>query len=138
MPWQLPAPKAVLCGTYKKDLDNLHKLYDELITTGCQILSPHSLSFVTSEKGFQKTVHETKRSFEELERHHLCAIAEADLVWLHAPDGYVGNSAAMEIGFAIASDTPIFSRQGIDDPAIEPFINICNSVFDALYKVRTS
>jgi hypothetical protein len=130
--------RAVLSGTYKRDLKNLHNAYDELIATGCQVLSPHSLTFVSEEHGFRKTVHEARRSYEELERHHLFAVAEADFVWLHAPNGYIGTSAAMEIGFATASDTPVFSRDEIEDPAIAPFVKRCNSVFEALCQLRTA
>lgn len=130
--------RAVLCGTFKRDINNLHKSYEELLTTGCQVLSPHSLDFVTESDGFKKTKHEERRSYEELERHHLFSIAEADMVWLHAPNGYIGLSAAMELGFAIASNTPVYSRNQIHDPSLAPFVKNVPSVFEALHTLSLS
>lgn len=129
--------RAVLCGTYKRDLDALRKTYDELVTNGCQVLSPHSLNFVSNEKGFQRTTHERRRSAEELERHHIFAIGEANFIWLHAPGGYIGASAAMEIGYAFAQEVPVFSREEIDDPALAPFVQTASSVFEVLYDLDT-
>lgn len=125
--------RAVLCGTYKRDFEVLQKSYEELVTNGCQVLSPHALNFVSNEKGFLRTKDEQQRSAEELERHHIFAIGEADFVWLHAPDGYIGTSAAMEIGYAFAQAIPVFSREEIDDPALAPFVQTASSVFEVLY-----
>ena len=38
-------PRAVLCGSYKRDREGLWRAYDELVTTGCQVLSPRRMWF---------------------------------------------------------------------------------------------
>ena len=128
--------RAVLSGTFKRDLDGLARAYSELNALGCQILSPHRIDFVSEEKGFVKTAAEKECTFEELQQHHVRAISEADFVWLHAPEGHVGTSAAFEIGYAAAKGVPVFSRNSPVDPAIERYVKLRRSLFDALYELR--
>ena len=84
-------PRAVLCGSYKRDRAGLFRVYDELVVTGCQVF-----------------------------------------VMLHAPKGYVGLSAAMEIGFATAQGCPVFSRTAPQDIALRRLVNVVPSVYDVL------
>ena len=55
---------------------------------------------------------------------------------LHAPDGYVGLSAAMEIGFATAQKCPVFSRTAPQDIAVQGLVRVMPSVYDALQAVH--
>ena len=48
---------------------------------------------------------------EAIEWLPLNCIRAADLVWLHAPDGYVGLSGALEIGFANAAGVPVYAEE---------------------------
>ena len=89
-------PRAVLCGSYTRDREGLFRAYDELIATGCQVLSPRRMQFDNA--AFVRDTAEQGISPQAIEAWHLSAICQADFVMLHAPDGYVGLSAAMEIG----------------------------------------
>jgi nucleoside 2-deoxyribosyltransferase len=71
-------------------------------------------------------------SVREIQNHHLTAIAQSDFVWLHAPKGYVGSSAALEIGFAIAHRIPVFSRHRPSDVTLQEYVRTVSSVYDAL------
>ena len=69
---------------------------------------------------------------QAIEAWHLSAICQADFVMLHAPKGYVGLSAAMEIGFATAQERPVFLRIAPQDIALRGLVKVVPSVYDAL------
>ena len=81
---------------------------------------------------FVRDTAEQGISPQAIEAWHLSAICQADFVMLHAPDGYVGLSAAMEIGFAAAQDCPVFSRTAPQDIAVQGLVRVVPSVYDAL------
>ena len=124
-------PRAVLCGSYTRDREGLFRAYDELIATGCQVLSPRRMWF-DDDPAFVRDAAEQDISPQAIEAWHLSAIRQANFVMLHAPDGYVGLSAAMEIGFATAQECPVFSRTAPQDIALRGLVKVVPSVYDAL------
>ena len=123
-------PRAVLCGSYTRDRAGLFRVYDELVTTGCQVLSPRRMQFDNA--AFVRDTAEQGISSRAIEDWHLSAIRQANFVMLHAPDGYIGLSAAMEIGFAMAQGCPVFSRTAPQDIALRRLVNVVPSVYDVL------
>lgn len=121
--------RAVLSGSYSRDHTGLTRAYDELIATGCQLLSPHSIDF--DRDVFSRTAAEQTLSPRELENYHLLCIRQADMIWLHAPEGYIGTSTAFEIGYALALQKPIFSRTMPTDIMLRQYVQIVPSVFAA-------
>jgi NTP pyrophosphatase (non-canonical NTP hydrolase) len=73
---------------------------------------------------------------EQIELQHLEAIQRASFVWLFAPEGYVGPSAALEVGFARAQGVPVFSETQISDTTLRGFVNTVASLTDTLSLVR--
>jgi nucleoside 2-deoxyribosyltransferase len=127
--------RAVLSGSFHKDREGLQRAYDELVTCGCQVLSPHRLDFDGEEIIFVRDRAEQETPAEILERHHLLSIKQADFLWVHAPDGRVGVSTAFEIGYALANGIPIFSNGVLDEPNVQPFIRTAKSVYAALVSI---
>lgn len=125
-------PRAVLCGSYTHDREGLFRAYDELVVTGCQVLSPRRIQF-DDDPVFVRNAAEQGMSPLEIEKGHLLAICQANFVMLHAPDGYIGLSAAMEIGFATAQECPVFSRTAPQDIALRGLVKVVPSVYDALH-----
>lgn len=126
-------PRAVLCGSYKRDREGLFRAYDELVVTGCQVLSPQRMQF--DDAAFVRDTAEQDIPPQAIEAWHLSAIRQANFVMLHAPDGYVGLSAAMEIGFATAQKCPVFSRTAPQDIALRGLVKVVPSVYDVLCAV---
>ena len=118
----LVAADVVLSGTYRKDTEGLLRDYEELQDLGCRILSPTSARVVSEKDGFVFMKGESGQLPENIELQHLKAIQEAQFVWLHAPDGYVGLSAALEVGFAHAIGIPVYSRVVVADPLLATFV----------------
>jgi NTP pyrophosphatase (non-canonical NTP hydrolase) len=118
----LAAPEVALSGTYRKDNEGLLRDYEELRDLGCRILSPPSARVVMETDGFVFMQGESVELPATIELRHLNAIQEAQFVWLHAPDGYVGLSAALEVGFAHAIGIPVYSRAAVTDPILTSFV----------------
>jgi NTP pyrophosphatase (non-canonical NTP hydrolase) len=123
----------VLCGTFRKDTEGLRRSYEQLRDLGFNILSPSNVEIISEKNGFVYMRGEETQTSESLELKHLDAIERARLVWLHAPDGYVGPTAALELGFARASGIPVFATSRPIDEAFRTFVTIVDSpeqVFD--------
>jgi nucleoside 2-deoxyribosyltransferase len=50
-------------------------------------------------------------------------IDEADVVYVVNPDGYVGKSVCVDIGYAYAKGKPIYCMHSIDDPPVMDMVN---------------
>jgi NTP pyrophosphatase (non-canonical NTP hydrolase) len=117
----------VLCGTYRKDQQALRRTFDELTGLGFSILSPANVSIETEKDGFVYMRHESTQTPEQLESKHLDAIQSADFVWFFAPNGYVGPTGALEVGFAHANGIPVYSDTPVNDTTIKQFVEIVDS-----------
>lgn len=117
----------VLCGTYRKDIEGLRRSFEHLKDLGFNVLSPSNIDIVRETNGFVYMHGEESKTAEHLELKHLEAIERARLVWLHAPDGYVGPTAALELGFAKASGIPIFATSLPLDEAFRTFVTLVDS-----------
>ena len=62
----------------------------------------------------------------------------ADFVWLYAPDGYVGRSASMELGYAHALGLRVFARRLPEDVTLAGLVSRVDSVEAAVSETRSS
>lgn len=127
---------AVICGSFRRDPAVLRTEFSELQGAGCTVLSPVDLDFVGEVDGFVYRADEIGRATADVERHHLETMRAADLVWLHCPDGYVGSSAAMELGFARALGVRVFARQRPRDVTLADLVIVCDSPGAAVAQAR--
>lgn len=127
----------VICGSFRRDPTSLRREYDELRACGCRILSPLDLNFADERDGFVYLDHEVDDEPTEIERGHLDAIRSADMVWLHAPNGYLGASGAFEIGAAHAAGVPVYAGRTIADVGLRDFVTIVASPRDAVVHRKT-
>lgn len=67
---------------------------------------------------------------------HLAAIGAADFLWLVAPEGYLGLSASMEIGFGVARGVPIYSTDVPTDLTIRQYVTPVEGIDDAIRHAR--
>jgi NTP pyrophosphatase (non-canonical NTP hydrolase) len=107
------APGAVtvaLCGSFRRDPIGLRADYEVLLAAGCRVLSPSDIEWAAEQDGFVFAASEIDSHPAEIEQQHLGAMRTAHFVWLHSPDGYVGRSAAMELGYAHALGLSIFTQ----------------------------
>jgi len=131
----LAPPAVVLCGSYRRDLPGLHAAWSAIRDAGALIVSPAGLDFVGERDGFVYSAEQEGTTDAELEAAHLAAIGAADLVWLHDPEGYVGASASLELGFAAASQTPVYAATRPAEPVYTPFVRVVAGPRQALADV---
>ena len=129
--------QVVLSGSYRKDFENLKATYEALRDLGCIVLSPSNVTPVRETDGFVYMKGEETQAPEAIEARHLDAIQKANFVWLHAPDGYVGPTASLEIGFARAIGVPVFAKEGIKDPVIHSLVELAPAPAAAIEAIRT-
>jgi NTP pyrophosphatase (non-canonical NTP hydrolase) len=54
------------------------------------------------------------------------------MIWLHAPEGYVGPSAALELGVAHAVGIPVFAREAPADVTLRHFAQRVSTIDEAV------
>ena len=111
-----------LSGSFRRNPDKLKQLYTDL-KSKFEVLSPVSIDWVSADQGFVKTAKQQKQSILEVESGHLQAITHSDLLIFHAPDGYVGLSGSLEIGFAHALGIPILADSPPSDATLAALIS---------------
>lgn len=134
----LALPRAVLCGTFRRDRAGLQQAYDELRAAACVIVSPPSLAFVDDIDGFVVTRDEIDQPPAAVEARHIEAIRGADFVWLHLPHGYIGPSAALEVGIAHTLSVPIYAARAPKDVALSQFVTVVATPATAVELSRAS
>lgn len=115
--------KVTISGSFKRDPEGLALVYADLVAAGCEILSPLSAIPVRAEDGFV-FMEGDELDRIAIERRHLHSIEESNFLWLHAPKGYVGVSAAMEVGWAVAKGIPVFTTDTPTDPVLQDMVHI--------------
>ena len=135
-PPQVAGPRTVVCGPYRRDPDGLRQAYARLGAAGCVILSPSSIDFVASVDGFVVTPAELDQEPARIEARHIGALRAADFVWLHVPDGYLGPSAALEIGIAHTLNVPVYATEAPHEVALSQFVSVVGSPAEAVDRAR--
>lgn len=92
----------VLSGSFRKHLDYIMETKQKLNLLGAEVLSPRFSEPKNPGEEFVIFDGEEGMSPLELERYHLDMIARADALIVCSPNGYVGASALIEVGYAHA------------------------------------
>jgi NTP pyrophosphatase (non-canonical NTP hydrolase) len=129
--------QVVLSGSYRKDFAALKATYEELLDLGCAVLSPSNVTAVRETDGFVFMKGEESQLPDAIEARHLDAIQRANFVWLHAPEGYIGPTASLEIGFAKAIGVPVFAKEPVKDSVIHSFVEVISSPAVALETMKS-
>jgi NTP pyrophosphatase (non-canonical NTP hydrolase) len=116
---------AVLCGSFRRDAARLEQVFEALRHEHL-LLSPRSVEWVDPGDDFVRLPEQVSTSAGAIEQAHLDAIKSADFVWLFCPDGYVGPSAALEVGFANAIGVPVLSDCAPREPALAGCVSVVN------------
>lgn len=104
---------------YKPEIDRTISEFRDL---GVLVLAPETGWIARPAKkvlrlpagGFHPLPSERGMNVGEVEDNFLVRLGRADFVYVESPEGYVGNSMALEIGYGVGLGKPIFSRFNID------------------------
>lgn len=119
-------------GSFRRAMGEVQEAVSALADRGVVVLSPADPRVVDQFEDFLFVASDYVRAPRLVQNRHLAAIEAADFVWLVAPDGYVGLSAAMEVGFAMAHGVPVYSTDVPTDLTIRQYVIPVESLDEAL------
>lgn len=124
--------RATVSGSFHRHMSEVSSAVQELAELGIQILSPADPRIVDQRGVFLFVASDRVRSIRMVQDRHLEAIRQSDFLWLVTPDGYVGQSASMEIGFAVAAGTPVFGSSMPRDLTLRRYMQLVGSPTEAI------
>lgn len=127
---------AAVSGSFHRHMDAITAAVQELATLSIRVLSPADPRIVAQQGEFLFVASDPVRSVRLVQDRHLESIRAANFLWLVCPDGYVGQSASMEIGFAAAVGVPIFATRTPSDVTLRQYVTIVPAIAGALRMVR--
>lgn len=113
--------KCVVSGSFRKFKQEIDTAIDEFTDYGVIVLAPdkgwlyippHKL-YTLDDINFRPLPTEVDMSVRQIEDNFLDALSKSDFVYVVNPNGYVGNTVSMEIGFAIGLGKPVYSQEPI-------------------------
>jgi hypothetical protein len=126
---------ATVSGSFHRHMQAISAAVSELATLSVRVLSPADPRVVGHQGEFLFVASDPVRSVRLVQDRHLESIRCADFLWLVCPDGYVGQSASMEVGFAAAVGVPIFATHLPSDLTLRQYVTTHSSLGDAVRSV---
>lgn len=131
-----PHLRVTVCGTFNLGLPAVAAAVEYFRAAGVTVLSPADPVPAEILNGFLYVASDRHRLPELVEERHVqCALA-SDFLWLVAPDGYVGVSAAVEVTHAFNNGVPIYTVDEVREPAVSPLVRRVPSVEAVLHVHR--
>lgn len=129
--------RATVSGSFRKHMHPIAEAVAGLQARGVEVLSPADPTVVDQTGEFLFVASDAVRSVRMVQDRHLEAVRMSDFLWVVCPDGYIGQSASMEIGFAAAVGTPVFSAHTPDDLTLSQYVHPVSDLQAAVEIVRT-
>jgi NTP pyrophosphatase (non-canonical NTP hydrolase) len=114
-------PTVTLIGSYRKDHKALVSIFT-VLSSNYNLLCPKSIDFVDATAAFVRSADESDESAHAIEEGVLDSVRNSDFVWLFAPNGYVGTSAAFEMGVAHVLGVPIYTDIVLTDEMLASMV----------------
>jgi len=114
---------ATVSGSFHRFMSEIERAVQTFAQMGVKVVSPADPRVVDAIGEFLFVASDRVRSIRMVQDRHLESIAATDFVWLVCPDGYVGQSASMEIGFAVAANVPIYSTHLPSDLTLRHYVH---------------
>ena len=128
--------KAAVSGSFHRHMSAIAAAVEELGEHSIRVLSPADPRVVAQQGDFLFVASDRVRSVRLVQDRHLESIRAAHFLWLVCPDGYVGQSASMELGFAAAVGVPIFALQAPGDLTLRQYVKVVPAMATAIDLIR--
>ena len=130
--------RAAVSGSFHRHMEDISRAVHELAALSVHVLSPADPRVVAAQGEFLFVASDRVRSVRLVQDRHLESIRAANFLWLVCPDGYVGQSASMEVGFAAAVGVPILATCAPSDLTLREYVTIVPTLSAALSRVEAS
>lgn len=114
-------PSIVISGSFRKHLPDIGKIRDEFMKLGFEVLSPQSSTAINQDAEFVILSSDKTQDIKTLEQKHLDSITRADALFIYNPNGDIGLSATLELGWAHALGKRIFAKEVPTDITLQQF-----------------
>jgi len=111
----------VVSGSFRRSFDGISETVRMFESLGVNVLSPKASKVVNPGEEFALLETDDTSDPQTLEQRHLDAITAADALYLYDPEGYIGDSSKMELGWAIALGKPVFCKELVADSTLKLF-----------------
>ncbi len=128
---------ATVSGSFHRHMGAITTAVHELAALSIRVLSPADPRIVAQQGEFLFVASDPVRSVRLVQDRHLESIRAADFLWLVCPDGYVGQSASMEIGYAAAVGVPIFATQTPCDLTLRQYVKVVPTLAEAVNMINS-
>lgn len=115
----------VVSGSFRRSFDGISETVRVFESLGVEVLSPKASKVINPGEEFAVLETDDTNDPQTLEQRHLDAITAADALYLYDPEGYIGDSSKMELGWAVALGKPVFCKELVADSTLKFF---CGSV----------
>ena len=129
---------AAVSGSFHRHMQLIAAAVHELAALSIRVLSPADPRVVALQGEFLFVASDRVRSVRLVQDRHLESIRAADFLWLVCPDGYVGQSASMEVGFAAAVGVPILATHAPSDLTLREYVIVVPTISAAIREVEAS
>src|SRR3989344_1422358 len=131
-----PQFRCVLHGSFRKHFDEIKKAHSIFTKAGIEVLAPAFSEIKYFEDGFAvlaRDKEKDQRMIELIYLHNLKRLGENGFSYFVNPEGYIGKSAAYELGIAHISNVPCFFKEKLED---HPAYLHRNSIWEAEHLVE--
>lgn len=111
----------VISGSFRKHIQGIQEKIREFEALGISVLSPKASKVINPKEEFAILETDDTAEPKTLEQRHLDAIYESDALYIYNPDGYLGASATMELGWALALGKPVYAKETPQDFTLKLF-----------------
>jgi hypothetical protein len=129
-------PRAVISGSFRKHLPAIYELRDFLEAKGVRVLSPIGQRALNPQDEFVLLDQDLFKDERTLQDGVFAKIRQSTFLVLANFDGYLGASATMEIGYAIAYGIQIFTLEATSDPNIRCYTRRLAEVFPDYHQFK--
>jgi hypothetical protein len=126
---------ATVSGSFHRFMAEIERAVHTLARLQVKVVSPEDPRVVAAAGEFLFVASDRVRSIRMVQDRHLEAIAASDFLWLVCPDGYVGQSASMELGFAVANGVPVFGTALPTDLTLRHYVQKVSDIESVIPKV---
>ena len=127
---------AAVSGSFHRHMEAITRAVHELAALSVRVLSPADPRVVAHQGEFLFVASDRLRSVRLVQDRHLESIRAADFLWLICPDGYVGQSASMEIGYAAGAGVPIFATREPSDLTLREYVTVVPTLSEVVRSVE--
>jgi hypothetical protein len=129
---EVPMLTAAVSGSFHRHMEVITAAVHQLAALSVRVLSPADPRIVAKQGEFLFVASDRVRSVRLVQDRHLDSIRAASFLWLVCPDGYVGQSASLEIGYAIAAGIPMFAVRAPADLTLREYVKVVPSLETAV------